>query len=647
MSCSRRMIKQRCKEWHYQKNAKKDDWGVLAILDDKRKKAGKPLTVFEIHGQRRTTKDLHRFIRNQQTTPEDFLAAYLNSGHKVPPYIRALTPEAGSTKVAPPSANDPYPDLGSPSSDSTSTAHHILSESPQLTHQSSTNPSSPHRPGIGRRRLLSSKGDVIKHESSPQIARTNVGPSKEIGLSSSSTPTVCQYPQTQLLQMSGQILQPSSQASHLTEQSEEYWAMITPRACRSDSNFDIAFTCSKCHQPSSLHFPSIDNFEPRKQYLGSWLEDSRDEHFHLPVSTPGEGAWIWMSRCFLACIFFSRGQTQLGQTSLNDAAQNFKVGLDKKDPLLLTAAHMIIIILHTHDQDEIAFRILKAAQDVVDEHLEVDDPIRTTITYFTYSANETLKENGFTSTALGSVYQNLNRQYGTKHPYTITALHNYGWMLRYENQLEEAEFYLRQAYEASLSYFSKLHMQTVASLVVLTGVLRPQEARRSECISHYRTAVSDATEILHETHPYVLRLRWELAGQLKLTGRKSHQDEVVELYKEVFEGRALMLGRRHGFTTEARVMYEDTLKEFNLWMDGDQPSKRQIEIEQLYKSTPADGWREIDDDGDDDDDVNLMNERNGYEVEYKEQGSANMIRVRSRSQPRTPSPTFSNDYRAY
>lgn len=659
------MIKARLAKWEYIKNAKKDDWGYLAVLHEHRKQLNKP-TAFEIRGHKKTVKDLQRFIRNQNSSPEQFVSQYLDdvrAGTKqIPDYIRAFTPDPDSRQLSP----DPDLLFVDPQSHS---PHAPLPTRSQISHQSidlynSPDAYSPYEdPANSDRNLFRHK---VPYESNvPKLNHFSAINSTHPFLSGTpsvpeqspedSHPFACHQLRLELEACSDQLLRPMRLVSKIGSKDMRYWTFINARTSPpgDEPEFTEDLTCSRCHQSSDSHFASLDNFDPMPEPR-SILNDSEDNSWHLPVSTKEEGSWLWISRCFLACMYLTRGDERLAQAALQSAADEFERRLRASDSLLLTAAGLMITILHTHDQGEICQRILENARAVTQRMLQENNPIRVTIEYLTLTANtsvtkEQLGAAGFTCERLEQVYHQLQSTYQPNHPYAIAAHHNYSWLLKFWNRLTEAEQHAREVHRKSKEVFKAIHMQSIMSSSVIAGCLVPKEVGRTEeCIAEYTSMITNARETLGITHPYVLEAQRRLGDLLTRLPDKYSPAAVLKIQKAVLFGRAKMLGRRHRYTLGQRQDYEAMLRRYGKWADEHgRPSPERAELEELFTKGPEDAWVHV---REDDIEIQLENVLDPYGLppppkRIRDEEWSRV--VLSKSMSRSTSPTSTNEYESY
>jgi tetratricopeptide (TPR) repeat protein len=377
--------------------------------------------------------------------------------------------------------------------------------------------------------------------------------------------------------MSHQLTDPAPLVSRYGADDITSWMLLDHPKQGQDPN-EIICSCSVCHQPSAAHFVSIHNTVPQ-QPPRSILNDSDTDRFGVPTTTKEDGAWKWIALCFAACLNLKKGNERLSTKLLSDASTELEKLVARRDRLLLTAANQMITILHMHNQGEIAVKITASAKNSIDRMLPDDDPIRITFNYHAATADSSssagLQNSGITSSTLYSVYQTLDAdpQYGSQHPYTISASYNYAWLLRYEGKFEEAEHRLPQVYKTSCSIFGRYHMQSITAIATLAGVQVNQD-KTKEAIENYKVAIRDCLPTLGKSHPYRLEAKRRLAQQYETLGQKQ---KMVPLYWEVLEGRVRMLGLRHTYTLGQRKDYEELMQKLGRW-----DAAARTEVEALF-----------------------------------------------------------------
>lgn len=338
------------------------------------------------------------------------------------------------------------------------------------------------------------------------------------------------------------------------------------------------YVCSRCRRPSQEHFIEPSAFGSQS-HNGRDVLAGNDHSLHLPVSTDGDGPWVWISRCFLASICFTRQDEKGAEAALHDASREFERLLGENHTHLLTSALMVISMLHMHDQGCVAKTIMQCAADVAARVQQEDNPIRVTVEYFMHCAN--LAYNQTSSDLVRRPYEAFSRILPRTHPYVITSQYNYMFMLKLEDRLREAEQMARDCYATSCQVFGEDHMQSIFAQAGLAGCLYDDDARRDECIALYEEVIARSQSTLGRSHLYSLEATRRMAKKVEeRDGVTSHS---AGLYKSVFLGRARRLGCSHTFTIGARDDYEERLKILGRWGDRNGlPSRERNEIVRLF-----------------------------------------------------------------
>lgn len=584
------MIKARLKQWGYLKNAKKEDWHFLALLHERRKEHGKLSTEFDVRGHRKTVKDLQRFVRNQNMTADQFLQeARQTTGNKpVPDYIRALSPTEHAT------IDDVSPEYLTPSPPSVPAQ--LVQQRTGFDQNQYLRPDAANT-GHSRKRSASFSPMMRERVGRPspgsQTLQAPIDLQDSAYISASSNNSTCTQMQMEFEMLGSQVTRPSSLMSRFGDEDISSWAMLSSSPSNSDSSSgrSVQFVCSRCNQPSDQHFVSLDNFEPQ-QVVRRDILNGDDHTLHLPVSTKDEGSWLWVSRCFLACMCLRKGDEAAAELSLQEASNEFERLLDRKDRQLLTAAGLVMTILHMHDQGSIAKRVIQSAFEVCDRVLSEDHAIHMTLKYLTASATISQSEWGITSDFTKTIVKKFLDYLPRTHEYVIAARYNYAWMLKFEGKVAEAEMEAREVYKLSRQVLGKIHMQTVTALAVIAGCLYSNHERRRECISIFRDVVKQAGESLGRHHPYTLEAKRRMAE--KMIEESGPDTRTLQLYKDVVWGRVHMLGLTHKFTIGAKNDYEEQLQVMDLWRDAQgSPSPRAQDLDELFSPSSPGSWTRI------------------------------------------------------
>jgi len=257
--------------------------------------------------------------------------------------------------------------------------------------------------------------------------------------------------------------------------------------------------------------------------------------------------------------------------------------------LIFTALHLMVTILHMHDQSEIAESVVGSAAAVAQRLLKPDDPIRLTLEWEEAAAGLGLSESGLGSQTLRQIYSDFEMQLTLSHPWTIAALYNLSWMLLYEGSYAcegedpqplyaEAADLLQKLYAASCASLGSLHMQSITALTTLARAQSNLD-KNDEAIESYKKAIRDCKYTLGRSHPFRLEAKRRLALMYEKTGQK---EEMEHLYWEVLRGRVMMLGRHHPYTEGMKVDLINLLKDLEKWEDN---GPWQWQIDELFEHT--------------------------------------------------------------
>jgi len=549
-------------------------------------------TVFDVRGHRKTPKDLQRFIRNQNMTAEQFLAEARNAAgaKEVPEYIQALTPDSKHYQDSPDDIEQDY-FTPSPPLRSARLPYHsdgVMTQSDIHTGR----PTNHRRPRTTSTASYTHDTGMFSDINGQFQQQTGMQDSAYMSAMTASNTSACTQMQVEFEMLGSQLVRPAPLVSRIGDEDISSWALVSSSPSSSEeSSRSIQFICSRCNQPSDQHFISLDSFEPHQAVRRDILNGD-DHTLHLPVSTREEGSWLWVSRCFLACICLRKGDTSAADRCLNEAAKEFEHLLERKDRQLLTAAGLVMTVLHMHDQGDIAKRVIDSAQAVTARVLAQDHPIAITIRYLTASATISFTECGITGDLLETVCQKFLDYYPPDHEYVIAARYNYSWMLKFEGKLEEAELEAREVHVLSCRTLGKIHMQSVTCLAVIAGCIFPSQQRTDECIAIFDQVIQQASISLGRHHPYTLEAKRRMAEKTVEVSGSSF--ETLGLFKDVLWGRVHMLGPAHPFTQGAKDRYAEELQTMNLWVNqGGQPSYARSELEELFSPKSPGSWTKI------------------------------------------------------
>jgi tetratricopeptide (TPR) repeat protein len=588
------MFKGRIRQWEFNKNIRGEDWAALAILHKTRKDAGKRTTEFLVHGKRKTVADLLRYIKSRNMTEDEFLSAALNSA--IPAHVQCYSPDPEKGGSSP---------LQSASDDSTALSPEEGARSLQLSPSSSQSILSPYHDTSSQSHYSQSHGDLptpstrITEYSHPDdtqplddgtddsdgyiiVPRDTVPVDDEFNLE-------CDQIQQDVGIMASQLIRPMSLMTTYGAENIASFRLVnaTPDP---ESAWQPPHLCSKCHRPSSRHFISLKQLAPATTARRNLLNDSEDDSMTLPSTTREyDGACRWVALCFSACIWMTRGQSEFSTRSLTEAAAVFEDMLTRRDGLIFTALHLMVTILHMHDQSDIAESVVHSASAVAQRLLKPEDPIRLTLEWEEAAAGLGLNESGLGSQMLRNIYAAFDTQFTLGHPWTIAALSNLAWMLLYEGSYPgegddpkalyaEAEELLHKLYAASSTSLGSVHMQSITALTTLARA-QSNLGKDDEAIKSYEKAIRDCKYTLGRSHPFRLEAKRRLALMYEKQGQKGKMEH---LYWEVLRGRVMMLGRHHPFTEGMKADLIALLKDLEKWEDN---GPLQWQIDELFEHT--------------------------------------------------------------
>lgn len=625
--CSPRMYKSRLKTWDLLKNAKKDDWGALAVLHDREKRAGKHISAFNVRGRRRTIRDLQKYVRSLNLSDEEFLARQ-DRDIDIPDYISPLAEEStgGDIRTAQvlgdsPSGSSATLDILTPDSSEGKDA----ARSPVTDRVSS--------PGsVTEERLLARAhltSDQYLANSSIYYSQCNSVFSEMSQESAASlsqdgplpTGTPCDQVQRDLEVMGYQIISPVPLPSRIGSPDIESWMLVNAHSPSTSSGNSpsspiIEFECSRCHQPASGHFASLERLvpstPPQLSEQRSILNPSEEQTSSATITSASwrvanptrynDGAWKWPSRCFLACIYLTRGNEEASAQSLADASSEFEKMLISEDPLLLTAAELVAAVLSQHDQGEIARQIMESAAAVARRLLPPDNPVRVLIEYLTITTIPgALESSQINSGTIREVYEQLSTRYGPTHPYAIEASYSYAWTLKYEGDNTRAEEVSAHTYQISCAVFGPKHLQSIFALATHAGA-QWQLKKNVEAIKNLEVVIANAASTLGMNHPYTLEAKRRMALILREEEENAQLEipsqRVEALYRDVLWGKCRTLGRTHQFTRAMKEDYQEVCEQRGTWVDREAdvkilfaevaPPKRKEKVKRGRSPSPSD-----------------------------------------------------------
>ena len=607
------MYKSRLKAWGLLKNAKQGDWGALAVLYDRRSRAGKNTTSFRVRGKKRTIKDLQKYVRSLSLSDEEFLRQQ-PVDIDIPDYISPLSDDGsddddlGLSKRA---------TQGSPSNSSTS----LEFFTPTSSEDKDFSGSSTESPLSAKLRPHHRWSDPSQNPWVIQGANFYEVPC-EIA-ANFPVMRACDNLQREIEVIGQQLTSPVPLHQRTGSPNLDAWTLVEKRDSQNATEPEFDFYCARCGQPSSLHFASLDRLKPpspsldaakRSLFNPPTEEDSSISGQNLAswtVASPSIATlWKWPARCYMVAMALRRGDSQGAQHIQAEADVEFERMILSKEPQLLTTAQLVTSMLAQHGQNELNQTILRNALVVASRRMDADHPVMVYLQYLTLILGdpEALHGTEITTAKMERAYRTCDKLFGTSHPFTVQTLYAYGWIMRYfnttEGDVERAATILQAAYQQAISVWGKLHMQTTLSLATYATTLS-MLGRRDEAVTHFRTVIEYTGLILGLLHPYRLEAMRRLAIILREEGERMDAElipslDIEQLYRDVLWGRCRTLGRKHKKTIEARADYKDVCEGRGTWVE------RESEVEQLFaEGTQRRSRIDQQADADDDDDIPL------------------------------------------
>jgi hypothetical protein len=430
------MFKSRLNAWKFTKNSSDKEYQICAVLHKTRRDSGIQHTAFDINGNRRTLRDLFKYIKGRKMTVEDFYA--LAVANVTPDQlqgdgqqVRAITPEPdedGGHDSEGDSENDGIHESLiklTPTSSDASNGNSLPTERRPRRHRPSTSSSVSHSTRQGQWSTLEPRSVPLP---SPTDAYSAYDYTPE---SFSTSPTSVGFRPTNHLRHSPrrsfdrsdvESLAHSTIYSNPLRQSHgadnlEAWTVLSHGASDTSSLSDFDVICPRCHRSSSEHSSpcNIDSPVPLTASPSSQRNTrnifnptpdlpSPAVHFAVPSSTKQyDHSWKWVSHCFSACIYYSRSRYDdltdynlvestpsyatapsdfaIARYDLDCANEQFRAMIANNDPNILVAINQTVMTLGMHNWGNITKCIMGRASDVANEMLGRDHPISVLARY--------------------------------------------------------------------------------------------------------------------------------------------------------------------------------------------------------------------------------------------------------------------------
>ncbi|KPI44086.1 uncharacterized protein AB675_6501 [Cyphellophora attinorum] len=423
-----RMFKSRLNAWKFTKNSSDKEYQICAVLHKTRRDRGIQHTAFDINGNRRTLRDLFKYIKGRKMTVEDFYA--LAVANVTPDQlqgdgqqVRAVTPEPdedGGHDSEGDSENDGSHEALvklTPTSSDASNGNSLPIEQRPRRHRPSTSSSASHSARQGQWSTLEPRSVPLPSPTDAYSAHNHTPESFSISPTSVSfrpTNHLRHSPRRSFGRSDVESLAHSTIYSNPLRQSHgadnlEAWTVLSHGASDTSSLSDFDVICPRCHRTTSDHSSPCDIDSPASLTLSPSIQRNTRNIFnptpdlpspavHFAVPSPAnDHSWKWVSHCFSACIYYSRSRytdltdrnlvenTPSYATATDDfvfarydlecADEQFRAMIVSNDPNILVAINQSVMTLGMHNWGNITKFIMGRASDVAREMLGQDHPI--------------------------------------------------------------------------------------------------------------------------------------------------------------------------------------------------------------------------------------------------------------------------------
>ena len=340
------MFKSRLSAWGFSKNSRDREYQICARLNKIRKQSGKPDSLFFINGNKRSLRDLRKYIKGRKMTEDEFLALaeqhvsdeQLNEEQNV----RAVTPSPDAETTEGADEFQPSPPLRA-KSDTPMFDAYSLEEATHGTFSSRMKLNIPHEERFFSQNAAT-KTPVSHHAGLPTTPQSSHSSSNGMAYLQQPSPrrrrrsSSCQYfDQRDVDIMAYHTVYSNSLPSTYGLDNLDAFRLLNPTYSSDSDMSDYNIICPKCHELVSTHFRSLSRFNdtsgasnyipspsssqsmasPRSPGTGissgprSLFNPSPD----LPTSAPAlsipssskehDHSWKFVSWCYLACIQLS------------------------------------------------------------------------------------------------------------------------------------------------------------------------------------------------------------------------------------------------------------------------------------------------------------------------------------------------------
>ena len=489
------MFKSRLSAWGFAKNSRDREYQICACLHKIRKQRGKTDSLFFIHGNKRTLKDLKKYIKGRKMSEDDFVAlAEQNVA------LEQLIDELNVRAVTPPPEGE-VGNLGEGSDDgswhtpprnakeeaSPETAMPDMQHSggPALSYfaaeQLTTDALPTHKINSARYRRRSSR------ELSPLTPQSSHSPSHSITFSDHSprrpSSSGCPlYDEQDVERMGQQTVYCNSLPQTYGADDLDSLRLLNRRSSDSLAK-EYNIICPKCGELVSSHYRSLSRFndlsagsnfipsptlsQPLNSPISPQPATGPRSLFNpspdLPAAAPAltipesskehDHSWKWVTFCYFACMqleHFQRGNGSnqngeaLASLSLDKADQHFEAMITTNDEKIVLTMNQTSMVLQQHDQGIITARIMERAHAVAERCVGNQHPLTALTRMHMLAANPEFlmqhgPEHGITSEVMKHAWDTYANSCpnGINDLRSIGAMYSYAYVLNIESDREK------------------------------------------------------------------------------------------------------------------------------------------------------------------------------------------------------------------
>jgi tetratricopeptide (TPR) repeat protein len=167
--------------------------------------------------------------------------------------------------------------------------------------------------------------------------------------------------------------------------------------------------------------------------------------------------------------------------------------------------------------------------------------------------------------AFRQVYEARRRSLGDDHPDTLTALHNIGRMLIYQDRAQEAELVNHQVLEGKRRVYGESHAETQVSHVnVALGMAK--RGRWVDAEAAFRQVLDVQRRVLRADHPAMLLVRHHIGWTVAHQGRWA---EAEAIFRDVLVAKRRIFDENYSSTLATRSELGWTVASQGRWAEAE------------------------------------------------------------------------------